>query len=62
MSRKEPKKNILAYLDIRKPFGGIPYAFCRWYLENPKYADIPSFSFLYERMSMLNWGSGEDGS
>lgn len=51
---KNQPNNILTYLDAKKPFFGIPYAYCRWYVENPEYSKWFLFRFMYERISMLN--------
>ena len=46
--------NVLSYLNMKKPFFGIPHAYCRWYRENPEYHDWFLFKLVYTQISMLD--------
>jgi hypothetical protein len=48
------QQNILNDLSRKKAWFGIPYAYCAWYLDNPRYKDNPLFSMLYDKMLSLN--------
>ena len=48
------QQNILNDLFRKKTWFGIPYAYCAWYLDNPRFKSNPLFSMLYDRMLSLD--------
>jgi hypothetical protein len=48
--RRKSPNNILLNLDQKKPYFGIPHAYCRWYLSDPKHENILILEILYEQM------------
>ncbi len=49
--------NILSYLSSKKPYAGIPYAYCIWYNEKYKFGGANIIlQALYFRMLVLSEG------
>jgi hypothetical protein len=48
--RKKSSDNILLNLDQKKPYFGIPYAYCQWYLADPSREQNVALTMFYEQM------------
>ena len=48
--RRKSPDNVMLHLDQKKPYFGIPHAYCQWYLSDPKHENILILEILYEQM------------